>query len=168
MATAADLTATARALLQTNLACPLGARRARLRATGVTEKEEALLQWARYEQWLQAQRDDWLAYRRTRSSLSAPARFGVRPRSDAPRRPALLPCCAPALPPSHPPDVVCSSPRTEAAQPDRTPQVAEADAIDQQVDELKEALLRRAADLARTREYLARCVRRRACHLHGP
>ena len=75
MATAAELTATSRALLQTNLACPLGARRARLRATGVTEKEEALLQWARYEQWLQAQRDDWLAYRRTRPSLAPPRTY---------------------------------------------------------------------------------------------
>ena len=81
-------------------------------------------------------------------------------RSDTPvRRPAPLPTySSPTLPfflPLPPPRDLLA----EAAQPDRAPQAAEADAIDQQVDELKDALLRRAADLARTREYLARCVR---------
>jgi hypothetical protein len=64
---AAALGATASALLQTSLGCPVGARRARLRPSGLSEPEESLLRWARYEQWLHAQRDDWRAHLRTRA-----------------------------------------------------------------------------------------------------
>ena len=65
--TAAAAAAAAEALLHSCLACPLGARRARLRTTGVPEHEQTLAQWTRYEQWLQRQLLDWQAYLRTRT-----------------------------------------------------------------------------------------------------